>query len=89
VTTTLIAMSWPTASIIIAFIMFIAAVSTAGAWGSGKASIVGEDRNDYRRLAESLEAPTARTNELLEQVATDLADVRTRLAEVERMLKEV
>ena len=86
---TLIALSWPTASIIIAFILFIAAVSVAGAWGSGKASIIGEDRNDYRRLAESLQEPTTRSAELLEQVAADLADVRTRVAEVERLLKDV
>jgi hypothetical protein len=88
-TTTLIALSWPTASVIIAFILFIAAVATAGAWGSGKASILGEDRHDYRRLAESLESSTARSNELLEQLSTDLADTRSRLAEVERLLKEV
>jgi Tfp pilus assembly protein PilO len=88
-TPTLIALSWPTASVIIAFILFIAAVATAGAWGSGKASIIGEDRNDYRKLAESLEGPTARSADLLETMSADLADVRTRLAEVERMLKEV
>jgi hypothetical protein len=73
----------------IAFILFIAAVATAGAWGSGKASILGEDRNDYRKLAESIDASSARSNELLEQLASDLADTRTRLAEVERLLKEV
>ena len=78
-TTALVAfsISWPVAAIIIAFFVFLAVAAGASS-GSGKAmwQSVGSDA-------------AARQNELLEQLAGDVADVRTRLGEVERLLKDV
>jgi len=43
----------------------------------------------YQRLAEEASAAQKRTAFELGQIAEDVADVRTRLLEMERMLKEV
>lgn len=79
-TTALVAfsISWPVAAIIIAFFVFLAVAAGASSAGSGKAM--------WQSLGSEA---TTRHGDLLEQVAADLADVRTRLGEVERLLKEV
>ena len=75
------ATSWADASIWIAVILAIGLVLAVGIHATMRVgrSAVESDGNGSAR----------RTNVLLEQVSTDLADVRTRLAEVERLLKEV
>ena len=80
-TLTAAATSWAEASIWIAVILGIAlvlAVAIHAIMGVGR-SAVESDGNGANK----------RTNELLEQLANDLGDVRTRMAEVERLLKDV
>lgn len=75
------ATSWAEASIWIAVIAFsgiVLAVAIHSVMGVGKTAVA----NDGSGQA-------ARTNDLLEQLATDVADVRTRITEVERLLKDV
>ena len=79
--TVIAATSWTEASIWIAVIAFsgiVLAVAIHSIMGVGRTAVASDGQGTARR-----------TNELLEQLATDVADVRSRLTEVERMLKEV
>ncbi len=90
-TSTLVAfsISWPAASIAIAFLVFLTVAAASATWGTGRAAILGDDRADYRALAERIDATLNSQLAMVDRMATDVTDVRTRLAEVERLLKEV
>jgi hypothetical protein len=58
------------------------------AWASrGRAD--GDREEAYQRLAEDTAGAQKRAAFELSQIAEDVADIRTRLVEMERMLKEV
>jgi hypothetical protein len=71
------ATSWPDASIAIFGIILVIAIVWQ-IFATGRTAIVRDG-----------EGTSKRTNELLESISEDLADVRTRLTEVERLLKDV
>ncbi len=76
-TTIVAAMSWPNAAVAIAGILLVIAI----VWqimATGRTAISSEGSSASKR-----------TNELLTSISDDVADVRARLAEVERLLKEV
>jgi hypothetical protein len=76
-TTLFAATSWPNAAIAIAGIFLVIAI----VW-----QIMATGRT---AIARDGDGASKRTNELLTTISDDLADVRTRLAEVERLLKDV
>ncbi len=84
--------SWTEVAIgAVAVVMFFSAVIVAfwqlGASWRARMSVAREDA--YRRLAEDAIAAQRQVSEALERTATELAELRTRTAEVERVLKEV
>ena len=84
--------SWSEAVIgAVAVFMFFAAVIVVvwqlAATRRARMSVAREEA--YRKLAEEVVAAQRQTGQALERTAAELAELRARTAEVERMLKEV
>jgi hypothetical protein len=85
-------MEWAQAIFIIGIFTAILAAATIVVWQllvtwRSRMSIAREEA--YRKLAEQVVEAQAKTADSLETATADLADLRRRMAEVERMLKEV
>ena len=86
------ATSWAEASIAIAGIAFVTVVASVLIWqifSTGKTGLSAKRENAYRKLAEESTKAQERTAATLEKAAAELADLRGRTAELERMLKDV
>jgi hypothetical protein len=82
--------SWADASIAIAGIAFVTVVVSVLVWlSTGRTGLSAKRENAYRKLAEESTEAQERTAATLEQAVAELSDLRTRTAELERMLKEV
>lgn len=84
--------SWPEAAIAVAGIVFVTvvvAVAIAQVLGTVRARAAVTREGAYQRLAAQATEAQQATAERLEQVATDLANLRARTIEVERLLTEV
>lgn len=84
--------SWPLAVMIMGFFLAVASIVGIAVWQGlatwrARMSIAREEA--YRTLVETTEATNNRTADLLASMKNDLADLRTRTAELERLLKEV
>ena len=86
------ATGWADASIAIAGIFFITAVICTALWqifATGRSGMAASKEKAYRKLAEEATDAQQRTATALEKASTELADLRARTAELERLLKEV
>jgi hypothetical protein len=89
---TLAATDWADASIAIAGIAFITIVISVLVWqifATGRTGLSAKRENAYQRLAEESAEAQNRTASALEKTAAELADLRTRTTELERLLKDV
>ncbi|MGH2949088.1 MAG: hypothetical protein ACRDPC_23025 [Solirubrobacteraceae bacterium] len=85
-------MTWPEAAVSIAGIVLVIAVVVVviqQIFATARARMSVQREAAYRRLAEEATAAQRQVAERLEQAAADLAEVRARTAELERILKEV
>jgi Tfp pilus assembly protein PilO len=83
---------WAQASIAIAGIAFITIVVSVLIWqifSTGRTGLSAKRENAYQKLAEESAEAQNRTAAGLEKTAAELADLRERTAELERMLKDV
>ena len=88
----LAATEWAEASIAIAGIAFVTIVISVLIWqifATGRTGLSAKRENAYQRLAEESAEAQNRTASALEATATELADLRVRTSELERMLKDV
>jgi hypothetical protein len=86
------ATSWADASIAIAGIVFAMVIVSVLIWqifSTGRTGLSAKRENAYRKLAEESTDAQERTATALEKAVAELADLRGRTAELERMLKEV
>jgi len=86
------ATDWAEASIAIAGITFVTVVVSVLIWqifATGRTGLSAKRENAYRKLAEESTEAQERTASTLERAVAELADIRGRTAELERMLKEV
>jgi hypothetical protein len=86
------ATSWADASIAIAGIVFVMVVASVLIWqifSTGRTGLSAKRENAYRKLAEESTEAQERTAATLEKAVAELADLRGRTAELERMLKDV
>jgi len=67
-------------------LLIVAVWQLAASWRA-RISVAREEA--YRKMAEEVVAAQRQTTQALEQMATELAGLRARTTEVERMLKEV
>lgn len=84
--------SWALASIAVTMFVMVGVVIAVAIWQGmatwrARMSIAREEA--YRKLAEDNVTTNNRTADLLAGMKNDLADLRTRTAELERLLKEV
>jgi hypothetical protein len=89
---TLAATDWAEASIAIAGIAFITIVISVLIWqifSTGRTGLSAKRENAYQKLAEDSAQAQNRTAAGLEKAAAELAELRERTAELERMLKDV
>ena len=89
---TLAASDWADASIAIAGIAFITIVVSVLIWqifSTGRTGLSARRENAYQRLAEESAEAQNRAAAGLEKTAAELADLRERTAELERLLKDV
>jgi len=89
---TLAATDWADAAIAIAGIAFITIVISVLVWqifATGRTGLSAKRENAYQRLAEESAEAQNRTASALESTAAELADLRQRTTELERMLKDV
>ena len=85
-------MTWPEAAVSIAGIVLVIAVVVVAIhqiFATARARMSVQREAAYRQLAEEATAAQRQAAERLEQAAADLAEVRARTAELERILKEV
>ena len=80
------------AAIVVTMFVMVGIVIAVAIWQGmatwrARMSIAREEA--YRKLAENSEATNSRTADLLASMKNDLADLRTRTAEMERLMKEV
>ena len=83
---------WPEASIAIAGIAFITIVASVALWqifATGRTGLSATRENAYQKLAQEAADAQTRTAAGLEKTAAELADLRERTTELERLLKEV
>jgi hypothetical protein len=83
---------WPEAAIAIAGIAFITIVASVAIWqifATGRTGLSAKRENAYKKLAEDSAEAQNRTAAGLEKTAAELADLRQRTAELERLLKDV
>ena len=86
------ATSWADASIAIAGIVFVMVVASVLIWqifSTGRTGLSAKRENAYRKLAEESTEAQERTADTLEKAVAELAELRGRTAELERMLKDV
>jgi hypothetical protein len=86
------ATSWTDASIAIAGIVLVMVVLSVLIWqifSTGRTGLSAKRETAYRKLAEESKEAQERTAATLEKAVAELADLRGRTAELERMLKEV
>ena len=86
------ATDWADAAIAIAGIAFITIVISVLVWqifATGRTGLSAKRENAYQRLAEESAEAQNRTAAALETTAKELADLRTRTSELERLLKDV
>ena len=86
------ATSWAEASIAIAGIVFVMVVASVLIWqifSTGRTGLSAKRENAYRKLAEESTEAQERTADTLEKAVAELAELRGRTAELERMLKDV
>jgi len=84
--------NWPEAAIAIAGIALVTVITVAIVWqvfATWRARMSVAREGAYRALAEEAASAQTRTAEALETATGDLADIRRRTAEMERLLKEV
>ena len=89
---TLAATDWSDAAIAIAGISFVTIVVSVLIWQiftTGRTGLSAKRENAYKRLAEESAEAQNRTASALEKAASELADLRQRTAELERLLKDV
>jgi hypothetical protein len=89
---TFAATGWPEAAIAIAGIAFVTIVIAVLIWqifATGRTGLSAKRENAYQRLAEESAEAQNRTATALESTATELADLRQRTSELERLLKDV
>jgi hypothetical protein len=87
-----ITMGWAEAVIPLGFFLAITSAVIVIAWQGfvtwrSRMSIAREEA--YRNLAEQVTQAQSKTAEYLEKATVELSDLRQRMAEVERMLKDV
>ena len=80
------------AAIVVTMFVMVGIVIAVAIWQGmatwrARMSIAREEA--YRKLAENSEATNSRTADLLASMKNDLADLRSRTAEMERLMKEV
>lgn len=83
---------WPEAAIAIAGIALVTIIVVAVLWqvfSTWRARMSVAREEGYRKLAEEVTDAQAKTATGLEATARELTDLRERVAELERMLKEV
>jgi Tfp pilus assembly protein PilO len=86
------ATGWSDAAVAIAGIFLVTAFICILIWqvaATGRSRMAASRETAYRELAEELRDSQARTAEAVEKASTDLADMRVRMTELERLLKEV
>jgi Tfp pilus assembly protein PilO len=86
------ATSWPVAAIVIAGIGFLAVVISVAVWqalATGRTAISADAEQTYRKLAEETTELQRRNTDVLEKAAAELAELRERTAELERVLKQI
>jgi hypothetical protein len=84
--------SWPEASIAIAGIAFITIVASMAIWqifATGRTGLSAKRESAYQKLAEGSVESQNRTAAGLDRAATELAELRQRTTELERLLKDV
>jgi hypothetical protein len=89
---TFAATDWADAAIAIAGIAFITIVISVLVWqifATGRTGLSAKRENAYQRLAEESAEAQNRTAAALETTAAELADLRARTSELERLLKDV
>lgn len=83
---------WSDAAIAISGIAFITIVISVLVWqifATGRTGLSAKRENAYQRLAEESAEAQNRTAAALETTAAELADLRQRTSELERLLKDV
>jgi hypothetical protein len=89
---TLAATEWAEASIAIAGIAFVTVVVSVLIWqifATGRTGLSAKRETAYQKLAEEATEAQNRAADGLERTASELADLRQRTAELERLLKDV
>lgn len=84
--------SWPEASIAIAGIVFVTVVVSVLIWqifATGRTGLSAKRENAYQELAQASSESQERTAKALEEAVGELADLRRRVSELERLLKDV
>lgn len=85
-------LSWPTAVIPVMGILMVTVIATVAVWqglGTWRARMQIAREQAYQKLAEEMASSQKTAAAELQRMANDLADLRARTEEVERMLKEV
>lgn len=83
---------WALAAIVVTMFIMVGSVIAIAIWqgmATWRARMHIAREEAYRKLAENTEATNSRTADLLASIRNDVADLRTRTAELERMMKEV
>ena len=83
---------WPLAIFLVGFFICIAIVLVAAIWqgfATYRARVSVAREGAYRQLADDAIRAQERTADRLDRAVADLAEIRQRTAELERMLKEV
>jgi Tfp pilus assembly protein PilO len=86
------ATGWSDAAVAIAGVFFVTAFVCVLIWqgfATGRSRMAASRETTYRQLAEELRDSQARTAAAVEQTSADVADMRVRMTELERLLKEV
>jgi len=84
--------SWPDAAIAIAGIALVALIAfvvVSQVFATWRARMAVAREEAYRALAAETAESNARLSEAVERTASEVADVRSRTAEIERILREV
>lgn len=84
--------SWPEASVAVAGVLFVTVVAGMLIWqifATGRTGLSAKRENAYQELAEASGESQNRTAAALEQAVGELAELRRRMTELERLLKDV
>lgn len=83
---------WALAAIVVTMFIMVGVVIAVAIWqgmATWRARMSIARGEAYRKLAEDNQATNNRTADLLASMKNDMADLRTRTAELERMMREV